>query len=233
MSFTEFLLNIFAALLMGTAIGLERQFRQHPAGLRTNALVCIGAALFVTLSKIASADSNPTRIAAQVVSGIGFLGGGVILREGLTVKGMNTAATLWCTAAVGTLAGSGFAQYGLVGTGLIVGVHLAYRPIDRIVDTHLRMAIQVETFYRMRLICGERQEGVVRAILARHVGSQPRMMIQRISVEDIERPDQVEILADIFSSERNDRAMQELMTRINIEPSVTSVSWEKSRGEES
>src|SRR5262245_50173167 len=92
---------------MGVAIGLERQFRQHTAGLRTNALVCVGAALFVSLSRFISPDTSPTRVAAQVVSGIGFLGGGVILREGFNVRGMNTAATLWCSAAVGTLAGAG------------------------------------------------------------------------------------------------------------------------------
>src|SRR5277367_6021962 len=107
LDFPIFARNVGVALLMGFAIGLERQFRQHPAGLRTNSLVCIGAALFVSLSRLITPESSPTRVAAQVVSGIGFLGGGVILREGWNVKGMNTAATLWCSAAVGTLAGSG------------------------------------------------------------------------------------------------------------------------------
>ena len=98
-----------AALLMGAGLGLERQYRGHPAGLRTNALVSVGAALFVSLSGLLPGPNvDPTRIASYVVSGIGFLGGGVILREGFSVRGMNTAATLWCTAAVGTLCGSGF-----------------------------------------------------------------------------------------------------------------------------
>jgi hypothetical protein len=78
-----FLVQIGVALLMGLAIGAERQFGQHPAGLRTNALVCVGAALFVSLSRLMAPTDSPTRIAAQVVCGIGFLGGGVILREGL------------------------------------------------------------------------------------------------------------------------------------------------------
>src|SRR6516225_3405891 len=108
MSLAQFVLDIGAAILMGVTIGLERQFGQHTAGLRTNALVCVGAALFVSLSGLTADTNSPTRIASYVVSGIGFLGGGVILREGMSVKGMNTAATLWCSAAVGSLAGAGF-----------------------------------------------------------------------------------------------------------------------------
>ncbi len=107
--------NVGLALLLGPVIGLERQLRQHPAGLRTNALVSVGAALFVSLSSLLDDKNSPTRIAAYVVSEIGFLGGGVILKEGINVRGMNTAATLWCTAAVGTLVGSGFGLHAVVG----------------------------------------------------------------------------------------------------------------------
>src|ERR1700738_4876556 len=101
------LVNMAVALLLGIIIGLERQWRQHPAGLRTTALVALGAALFVSMSKLMNDTQSPTRIVSYVVSGLGFLGGGVILREGMTVKGINTAATVWCTGAVGALAGGG------------------------------------------------------------------------------------------------------------------------------
>src|SRR6266403_2205956 len=100
--------NIAVAFLLGLAIGLERELRHHEAGLRTNALVALGAALFVSLARLYDHEGSPTRVAGQVVSGIGFLAGGVIIRDGFSVKGLTTAATLWCTAAVGTLAGSGF-----------------------------------------------------------------------------------------------------------------------------
>src|SRR6266478_4154737 len=90
----HFLVRIVAALAMGMAIGVERQLGQHPAGLRTNALVCLGSALFVSLTTLMSDRDSPTRVAAQIVSGIGFICGGAILREGLSVRGMNTAATL-------------------------------------------------------------------------------------------------------------------------------------------
>jgi len=103
----EIVFRLGIALLFGALIGFERQWRQRMAGLRTNALVSVGAAGFVVFSMTFSADSSPTRVAAQIVSGIGFLGAGVILREGINIRGLNTAATLWCSAMVGTFAGAG------------------------------------------------------------------------------------------------------------------------------
>ena len=99
--------RIATALVLGVIIGFERQWHRRPAGLRTNALVAVGSAGFVLISALMNGENSPTRIAAQVASGIGFLGAGVILREGLSVRGLNTAATLWCSAAVGSLAGLG------------------------------------------------------------------------------------------------------------------------------
>lgn len=129
----DFALRLAVGVGCGAIIGLERQWRARMAGLRTNALVATGATLFV-LYAVATEDSSPTRVASYVVSGIGFLGGGVILREGFNVRGLNTAATLWCSAAVGVLAASGHLVFTLIGTGTIVAVHLLGRPLGRLVD---------------------------------------------------------------------------------------------------
>src|ERR1700724_2716673 len=99
--------SLAMATLLGACIGFERQWRQRMAGLRTNTLVAIGAASFVIFEGLFPDDGSPTRVAAQVVSGIGFLGAGIIFREGVSGTGLNTAATLWCSGAVGLLAGSG------------------------------------------------------------------------------------------------------------------------------
>ena len=88
--------NMAIALLLGALIGTERQMRGRMAGLRTNALVALGAAGFVVFAALFPDDINPTRVAAQVVSGIGFLGAGIIFRDGFNIQGINTAATLWC-----------------------------------------------------------------------------------------------------------------------------------------
>lgn len=93
--------------MLGGAIGAERQYRQRAAGLRTHALVALGAAAFAAIEFSMGRETGPTLMAAQVVSGIGFLGAGAMMREGLNVKGLNTAATLWCSAAVGVASAPG------------------------------------------------------------------------------------------------------------------------------
>ena len=106
------------ATLLGVAIGIERQWRARMAGLQTMALVSMGAALFVILGAYTfNGEQDPTRVAAQIVTGIGFLGAGVIMKQGSSVTGLNTAATLWATAAVGSLAGAWMWREAVVGAG--------------------------------------------------------------------------------------------------------------------
>jgi putative Mg2+ transporter-C (MgtC) family protein len=229
MDLFTFILNVAVALLLGILIGLERQWRQHPAGLRTNALVALGAALFVSMSLLMDDKNNPTRIVSYVVSGLGFLGGGVILRDGMNVKGLNTAATIWCSGAIGSLAGAGFLSQSAIGTAAILFVHLALRPVVRQIESRQRTAVDVETYYRLRVTCQHPQEAVIRAILLRHIGTQPRMSIQGLSTEDTEA-DRTVVVADIFAVERNDRFMEDLVARISIEPEVKAVSWAKGQG---
>jgi putative Mg2+ transporter-C (MgtC) family protein len=105
-------LRLLLATGLGAAIGLEREYRRKPAGLRTNILIALGSALFTIISiRLAAIGGTPDRVAAQIVTGMGFLGGGAILRSGISVKGMTTAATIWVNAAIGMAAGSG--QYAL------------------------------------------------------------------------------------------------------------------------
>src|SRR5580700_4438752 len=127
----HFAIRLGLALILGGFVGAERQWRQRMAGLRTNALVAAGAAMFVMLSALATHPDDSFRIAGQVVSGIGFLGAGVILRNGLNISGLNTAATLWCSAAIGTLAGYG--MYGSAATGAIavLAANVGLRPIGQ------------------------------------------------------------------------------------------------------
>jgi putative Mg2+ transporter-C (MgtC) family protein len=223
-----FLLNIAVALLLGMVIGFERQFGQHTAGLRTNALVSVGAALFVSLGSLIEGDSSSSaRIASQIVCGIGFLGGGVILREGFNVRGMNTAATLWCSAAIGTLAGSGHLLEALIGTSAVLVIHLALRPVVRKIDEHMKTTPYREAVYQMRVVCENDQAAVVRNVFMRHVNSQPNMVIQGIATHDSDQARIKEVVAEIYCSAGNDKYMNELVARLNVEPSVTSVSWKK------
>jgi putative Mg2+ transporter-C (MgtC) family protein len=132
MTTVEMLLRLGAGVGLGAVIGVERRYRARMAGLRTNALLAAGAALFVLLSAhgFHGSSADPTRVAAQIVSGIGFLGAGVIMRGGPSVRGLNTAATLWCSAAVGALSGSGRFGTALAGTIVVVAVEQALSRTD-------------------------------------------------------------------------------------------------------
>jgi putative Mg2+ transporter-C (MgtC) family protein len=196
----DFLFNTAVALVLGLAIGLERQWRQHQAGLRTNTLVALGAALFVSLSQLLGDTGSPTRVASYVVSGLGFLGAGVILRDGLTVKGLNTAATIWCTGAVGTLAGCGFSVEAAVGTCGVLGVNMGLRPLVAWIEARSKTTTDIETLYRMRVTCAEASAAHVRAILMRHIGGKPRMSVQGISTMDDDKEGKV-IVAEAYAME--------------------------------
>jgi uncharacterized membrane protein YhiD involved in acid resistance len=122
------LLRLVVAGLLGGAIGMERELRERQAGLRTHLVVCVGSALFTIVSAYGFSEflvhggslvrTDPTRIAAQIVSGIGFLGAGAIIRQGLSVRGLTTAASLWLVAAIGMASGAGFYSAALITTGL-------------------------------------------------------------------------------------------------------------------
>src|SRR6201998_626948 len=163
LSVAEFALRLAVGVGCGALIGFERQWRARMAALRTNAPVAGGAALFV-LYAVATEDSSPTRGRAYVGAGIGFLGGGVILREGFNVRGLNTAATLWCSAAVGVLAASGHLVFTLIGTGTVIVIHLFGRPLGRLID-HDNNVEEDESLqpYLVQVVCRPKSEKYVRA----------------------------------------------------------------------
>src|SRR5215475_12013423 len=164
-SIEQAILNLAVALGLSAAIGFERQWRNRLAGLRTNTLVALGAASFVVFVALVPGEGSPTRVAAQVVSGIGFLGAGLIFREGMSVRGLNTAATLWCSAAIGVLAGAGYLAYATLATGFIVFVNLLLRPIVNFINRQPLVSSEVETGYLIALTCRAEDEAHVRALL--------------------------------------------------------------------
>ena len=133
LSVLELTLRLGVAALAAVCIGLERELRGHPAGVRTHALVSVGAALFTIAGAYGFSDVphgpnvDPARIAAQVASGIGFLGAGAILRQGMGVTGLTTAATLWIAAAVGVAAGAGAYAAVIVGTAVMLALLVVLR----------------------------------------------------------------------------------------------------------
>jgi putative Mg2+ transporter-C (MgtC) family protein len=133
----ELLVRLLLAAVLGGAIGAERELNDQPAGLRTHMLLTIGACLFTLISAYGFGGglrTDPSRIAAQVVTGIGFLGGGAIVRHGLTVKGVTTAASIWATASVGVAIGAGSYVLGIGGAVLVVGTLFGLRRADEVLQ---------------------------------------------------------------------------------------------------
>jgi putative Mg2+ transporter-C (MgtC) family protein len=126
-------LKLFVSLALGAVIGLEREISDKAAGLRTNILICVGACLFTIVSSW-NPGADPTRIAAQIVSGIGFLGAGAIMHDGDRVVGLTTAATIWIVAAIGMAVGQGMFTVGAITTLIVLLVQLAFTQLDILVD---------------------------------------------------------------------------------------------------
>ena len=139
----EVLLRLSVAAVLGGAVGLERELRERQAGLRTHLVVCVGAALFTLVSAYGFTGPrvDPTRIAAQIVSGIGFLGAGAIIRQGLSVRGLTTAATLWLVAAIGMASGAGYYPAAILATA---GAILTLGPL-RVIAFRLTRRFRPET----------------------------------------------------------------------------------------
>jgi len=221
----EIALRLGLALLIGAVIGFERQWRQRMAGLRTNALVALGAAGFVVFSSIASGTDSPTRVAAQVVSGIGFLGAGVILREGVNVRGLNTAATLWCSAMVGTFAGAGLYVASAIAGAFVVLTNLVLRPLVRLVNQQPMASAEIETHYAVEMRCQGQEEAHIRALLLQAAAS-AGLGLRRLTSENLEDSPQVTVSALLVSAIRNDAALEQIIGRMSLEPFVTAVHWQ-------
>jgi putative Mg2+ transporter-C (MgtC) family protein len=134
----ELVQRLILAAALGAALGFERELRQKSAGLRTNILIAVGAALFTLMSIEMADDGDPTRIAAQIVTGIGFLGAGAIMRTGSGVQGLTTAATVWVNAAVGVAVGGGETHLAVIGTAVTLAALLMLAPVERRIERFAR-----------------------------------------------------------------------------------------------
>lgn len=216
--------NLGVALTLGAAIGFERQWRQRLAGLRTNTLVALGAATFVVFESLFPDTGNPTHVAAQVVSGIGFLGAGIIFREGLNVRGLNTAATLWCSAAIGVLAGAGAWALAALAATLVVGVNLLLRPLVQHISRQSITSVELPSGYVVTVVCKGEQEAQIRALVLQglNLGG---LHLRRLDSANIEGTDRVEVTAAVTAEGRPDGALEQIVGRLSLEPTVTAARW--------
>lgn len=224
-------IQLLAAFVFGALIGIERQWRQRMAGVRTNALVSVGAAMFTTLANVTPDEMSPTRIAAQVVSGIGFLGAGVIIRDGLNIRGLNTAATLWCAAGVGVLSGSGHFLIAGVGVVLVLAANLGLRNLARALDRPAPGEATSTVGYLIKAQCRPDSEQRIRTILLTEAVNQG-LILQSIQSEDVHGATRIEITASLLSETVRNRAVENIVGRASLDDAVSSVRWEMAPVEE-
>jgi putative Mg2+ transporter-C (MgtC) family protein len=193
----ELLGRLLLAAVLGGAVGAERELADQPAGLRTHILLTAGACLFTIISAYGFGGvSDPSRLAAQIVTGIGFLGGGAIVRHGLTVKGLTTAASIWATASVGVAVGAGDYVLGVGGAALVVGTLVGLR---RVSATLQRWGVSREEFLLAtrpgfdveRIVEAVRRERVELRGLDREAGRDEDRVVLVVKLRPRYRPDQL------------------------------------------
>jgi putative Mg2+ transporter-C (MgtC) family protein len=221
--FIDTLVSLTTAFVLGTLIGAERQYRQRTAGLRTNVLVALGAAAFVDLAMRLTGADGAVRVIAYVVSGIGFLGAGVIMKQGLDVRGLNTAATLWASAAVGSCAGADMVAQAVALTVFVLAGNTLLRPLVNAINRipldekaleatyYFKLAVTAEALPDMRDQLVERLENA----------NYPVAGIEVVETGD----DLLEIVAKLVSTAVDPNELNAVVTDLQRQPGVRHATW--------
>src|SRR5271169_3325131 len=216
--FLDSLVSLFAAFVLGTLIGAERQYRQRGGGLRTHVLVAVGAATFVDIGMHLNGNVGATQIIAYVVSGVGFLGAGVIMKEGSNVWGLNTAATLWCSAAVGACAGADLAFEAVALTGFVLAGNTLLRPLVNAINRAPITEAATEAIYEVRLTTSPEHLDETRELLREQLAAAnypPR------DIEVIEREQGgAELVATLVGTTADPRELDGIASRLEGHPDV-------------
>ena len=222
MNYTEFLFQIIICFLLSLCIGVERQFRRRLVGLRTIILVSLGAFLFVRFS-YAFPESDMTRVAAQVVAGIGFLGAGAIIKDNKSVKGLTTAATLWCAAAIGILCAANLLFEAATGTLIVLFTNIVLRTINSRINA---LSGNGEyNMYTFNIICEEKAEKEVLKTI-KELAKKHDSLINNLETNDIENGN-IKIELSIVDNSNNDSVSNDIMQHLAGRKDLTSISLNK------
>ena len=228
-SLVDTLVSLSAAFILGGLIGFERQYRQRTAGLRTNVLVAVGAAIFVDMANRLGGAEGAVRVVAYVVSGIGFLGAGVIMREEGNVRGLNTAATLWASAAVGACAGADLILEALLGTLFVLAANTLLRTIVNNINRQPLDVISSEVTYMVYVIARRHQQKAVLALLEAEL-ERSNYPARDLDVHAFGQ-DEVEIEGTLVATSVDGDELDALIARISTSTLVVQAFWSPSTTE--
>ncbi len=221
--------SLAAAFGLCALIGLERQYRQRTAGLRTNVLVAVGAAIFVDMAQRLGGNDGAVRVVAYVVSGIGFLGAGVIMREEGNVRGLNTAATLWGSAAVGACAGADLIVEATLGALFVLAANTLLRPLVNRIHRQPLDTQAVEATYTLVVIAPKARQRETRQHL------EAALEAAHYPAGDLEvrafGPDAVQIEAVLSATSVDGRHLDEIVAQLSALDGVTQAFWSASTTE--
>ncbi|MCA3360828.1 MAG: MgtC/SapB family protein [Roseomonas sp.] len=218
--------SLALALLLGAVIGAERQYRERIASLRTNVLVALGAAAFVDLGIQMAGGDGAMRVLANVVTGVGFLGAGLILREGGTIRGLNTAATVWCSAAVGAAAGANLPVQAVAIAVFVLVCNTALRPLGKLIDRLPVRDQAAEARYQVAVTVPEPAVAAAREALGKALsaGGFPVAGWEQHARQD----GQVAILATLVSSSARPEELDAIVARLRRVTAATDTAWVRS-----
>ncbi|MCL2593397.1 MAG: MgtC/SapB family protein [Defluviitaleaceae bacterium] len=222
MTLFDFAVRISCAVLFGFLIGLERQLTSHSMAIRINVLISIGACLFSIFSQLMGV-ADTTRVAAQVVTGIGFLCSGIMFKEGLNVKGLNTAATMWCTAAIGVLTSSGFILHASVAVAILICSNLIFRFVGGRIQPFARFDEEEHT-YILSVTCGEDDEPAIRSAIISNLRKARLRLINLESADEIGNKVEIEARM-LIHGRRSDEYIERLTMKVALEKGVIKAGW--------
>ena len=222
--FLDSLVSLFSAFVLGALIGAERQYRQRGGGLRTHVLVSVGAATFVDIGMHLNGNAGATQIIAYVVSGVGFLGAGVIMKQGSNVWGLNTAATLWCSAAVGACTGADLAFEAIALTCFVLAGNTLLRPLVNAINRAPVDQGSTEAIYEVRITTSAENLDDSREMLRDQLEAAD-YPLQNIEVVEREQ-DRTEIVATLMGTAADPKELDAVVTRLEQNPLVQSASWD-------
>lgn len=223
----EYILRLALAFVCGAAIGAERQLRQKNAGLRTNTLVSTGSAGFILLSlSLTDSCGDPSRVASQIVTGVGFLGGGLIIKDAYSVRGLNTAATIWCSAAVGAMTGTGLSVQAAVLVAFVVAANCLLRPLGDRLQSRGSAESGSEIVYLLKIRCREQSENRVRMLIVNSTSGDRHIQVRALKSEEDRAPGYCTIESTIHTYGRHDVRIEKLAAQLTLEYGITNVEWE-------
>ena len=224
--FFDTLVSLFVAFAFGTLIGAERQYRQRSAGLRTNVLVSVGAAAFVDLAEHLNGTEGAVHVIAYVVSGIGFLGAGAIMKEGMNVRGLNTAATLWASAAVGSCAGADMVAQSAALTIFVLAGNTLLRPLVNAIDRTPISELSSEATYEIRVTTDARHAAEIRDLMNERLEAASYPVRETRILFHSDNNVEVEAVLVPLAAEPSD--LDAVVSHLSAAPGVVHATWSMS-----